>query len=176
MLMYKYPYLENNEYRGRYLYSEIKPFLGKKETVLDVACGYSPMAKFFIEDGHKIIGFDTHKEPIKNNKERFPNQTWVLESYENFNYDGFSIMLILGIVRIPQGDIKFQKWLEQRLDNNYINIIMIEAGELRKNLPRYKIYPKIRSIIEDHSFKLRKNSSYNAKIDVLPNRVYSIYT
>ena len=94
---YSWAYLEDTEERGKTLYAELKRFLLKGDAVLDLACGYSPLAKPLLRDGYTIMGFDVHPKPITQLKEMYPGGWWLQLSDEHADFSAFDVLLLLGI-------------------------------------------------------------------------------
>lgn len=54
-------------------------------TILDLGCGTGrPVASFFAEAGHRIIGVDQSEGMLAFAQQRLPGQQWVLGSIEDF--------------------------------------------------------------------------------------------
>lgn len=53
--------------------------LPKGASILDLGCGTGePIAKFFIEHGHKVTGIDGSRKMIEFCQKRFPEMTWIV--------------------------------------------------------------------------------------------------
>jgi SAM-dependent methyltransferase len=62
----------------RYL-EEIRGRLGGAGEILDLGCGMGePIARYFIEAGHRVTGVDAAPAMLALCRERFPAQAWVL--------------------------------------------------------------------------------------------------
>ena len=57
----------------------ISRLAGDEGSVLDIGCGSSePIARFFIERGYYVTGYDFSEEMLAIARERFPSMEWIL--------------------------------------------------------------------------------------------------
>lgn len=123
---YNYSYLEEVQVRERSLFQIIEPYLKPGDRILDVNCGYSPLARPLLEAGYDILGFDINPIPIAYLKEEFPKGEWHQISHEDANFEGFSVLLLLGF-SISSYGASFKTSLGRLLDSNKPRVILAEV-------------------------------------------------
>ncbi len=83
--------MEWDQERGKTLFERVwlDLFLsvaGSEAAILDIGCGSGdPIARYFIESGHKVTGVDSSPGMIKLAQQRFPGSTWINADMRHLN-------------------------------------------------------------------------------------------
>lgn len=110
---YRWPHLQRNEVRREHLFKALKRYLHPKDHILDICCGYSPLAKLLLDSGCDITGFDVFEDCIKHLRRILPKGRWMLKSFKKVELYPYSVLLFLGL----PGDIGVTKIFNKFLTN-----------------------------------------------------------
>jgi len=170
----KYPWLQKTQPRGQILYDLLAPYLKDGDKILDVACGYSPMAKQLIQAGYAVSGFDTDAEVIKALKETYPTGNWIHGSYESLEYRGYTVLVMLGITKTPHSEDNFKDWLRRLIEKNEFHTVLLEVGDAPPEYPRFQLYIHFIKMLMELGYSHVAAGEYDATLDMVSKRIYSI--
>lgn len=129
-MSYPWPHLERTEVRGTVLFSKLVSYLKQGDRVLDVCCGYSPLAKPLLENRYLVAGFDREQAPIDYLNEHYPRGHWLHASVEKFYgsnlYRDFRVLLLLG-PDPPQETVQFQQYLRELVAENHTEVVLLDT-------------------------------------------------
>jgi len=94
---YPWVYGKDMRFRGKLLFDLLRPYLQPGDCVLDVGCGYSPLADHIVNFGCQIRGFDTSLTPLKALRKRVSKGCWQQATYKTAKVGSFSILLLTGL-------------------------------------------------------------------------------
>lgn len=186
---YLWPHHKETEFRGQTLFQVIKPYLRPGDRVLDVACGYSPLAKPLLQAGFHLTGFDNAHEPIIHLKNHFPEGEWHQLSFERANFRGFDVLLLLGLTGLIYSDSrsaqKYNSFLNRMIEGNHPRIVLLDSakGSMDTGVRNgVFIKPKGWQIVYNNSVNLLKNKryrnqmsgEYDAKMKEASLRIYCL--
>jgi len=170
---YSWPYSRKTEPRGKILFDALKPFLNKGDTILDVDCGYSPLAKHLLENGYSITGFDVSQIPILYLKRTHPNGNWITMEDAEAQFKNYSVLLLLGITT-PLYTVYSQTYFEtteRLLKLNRPRLILAESA----NGADQKLYQQICVLLNNQHYYLNKEGGYDAEMIRASKRHYSMW-
>jgi len=169
---YVWGYSRKTEPRGKILFDVLKPFLIKGDTILDVDCGYSPLAKHLLENGYSLTGFDVSEIPILHLQRTHPDGKWVTMDDAEAQFRNQSVILLLGVTT-PLKPVYSKTYLEtteRLLNSNSPRIVLVESADQADQ----KLHTQICKILTpQHS--LKKRGQYDAKMIKATKRHYSIW-
>jgi len=162
------PQLKKTEPRGSILFNVLEPYLKNGDKVLDACCGYSPLAKYIINHGCKIIGFDNNLEAIKFLEKEHPSGTWYFLSYKTGKYFSIDVLLLLGVVH-------FYSTPEFRRIMHMIHprIILLETANIPENI---KHYNSMSDFLLSKGYEKSTGGKYDAELEFASERTFSLYT
>jgi len=163
---YIWYWLKDNKDRGRTLYEAIKEHLKSDDTILDVNCGYSPLAEHL--QSYDLKGFDNHIRPIMHLKQTYRNNDWHLMSYEKA-WIPCSVMLILGMSDYSG----FYEYIDRAIKFSYPRLIMVEASTDEDNVKNF--YYEVCNLINKR-YNLLESCSYDGNTDIHQSRNFDIFT
>lgn len=170
---YSWEYSKKTEPRGKILFDTLKLFLNKGDTVLDVDCGYSPLAKHLLENDHSITGFDISQIPILYLKRTHPNGEWVTMEDAEAKFTNYSVLLLLGVTT-PLYTVYSKTYFEttERLLNlNRPRLILAESADAADQ----KLYRQVCVLLNNQRYYLKKKGRYDAKLIRASKRHYSVW-
>ena len=170
---YKYDYLRKTEIRSRRLMEALKPHLRKGEAVLDVCCGYSPLAKQLIDLGHSVVGFDYREDVIDHLRRTAPRGEWHMCNYADFKAEPFTVLLLLGMDAEPHSKQRFQKWLSALLDAHKPNLIFIEAIKPPSQWA-VRLYERIEGIAFECDYTVSSRGGFDSGMEKAAIRRYTL--
>lgn len=157
---YAWDYLKpENSDRVAFLENLIKPYLNEHEVVLDLDCGFSPLAGLFLNHDNRFIGVDKSEDAIRYCRENYKGGEFYVSDDSCLPPIGpIDVLLHLGIT--PGTD----PWgLESRTEvQTGINVII-------RNLPRLVVleaWMKDCSRYEEHKNFVKKMSGYDLKTEI----------
>ncbi len=172
-LNYAWANLKNVEKRGRILFNTLKPYLKQGDNILDVNCGYSPMAEQLIKEGHQLIGFDIHPEPIDHLKKHVPKGVWLNIPDEQANFRGNSVFLLLGIATplYPIYSKTFLQSLKRLIALNEPRVILTESADGADQ----QLYKQTCEWLMENHYTQRTSDRFDAEMSRASKRHYSIW-
>ncbi|MQY62593.1 methyltransferase domain-containing protein [archaeon] len=173
-LNYAWTHLKNVEKRGRILFNALKPYLKQGDNILDVNCGYSPMAEYFIKEGYSILGFDIHPEPIQQLRQNHPKGIWTIMPDTEANFKLNSVFLLLGVTTplYPMYSKTFLKSLKHLVKLNKPRVILLESADGADQ----RLYKETCDWLIENCYTKRVSERYEAKISRASKRHYTIWT
>lgn len=104
---YKWPYLKDVDERGAVLFNKLYDTVDLAKyvpKVVDVGCGYSPMAGYFDKAGWEILGVDSYLPAIEELGEKYPEHCWLHSTIDSFSTEDEewvqgSVLLLLGLTK-----------------------------------------------------------------------------
>jgi len=171
-MIYGWTYLKETHIRGEFLFSIIKPYLREDDRVLDVCCGYSPLANPLLEAEFRITGFDIHPSPIQYLKDKFHRGEWYQVSCEEASFTGFSVFLLLGAT--VSWDISFHHFLSRALESNEPRLILLDTSIIPPNAVWIKIYDKVITYLQNKEYKVVSAGKYESGMKDANKRSYSL--
>lgn len=174
-MSYAWMNLKDNSVRGEILFDALEPYLKVRDCVLDVNCGFSPMAKELISFGCSITGFDINHLPIKHLKKTVPNGFWVVSSDQEAKktFVRKDVFLLLGITT-PLYSIYSKTFLDSTkslITSNNPRVIMLESADGADQ----KFYNQTCDWLRENHYFLKEESHYDAEISRASKRHYSIW-
>jgi predicted O-methyltransferase YrrM len=159
---YPWDYLKpENSDRPAILKSLIEPFIGGKETVVDMLCGFSPLSRFLLEKDCRVMGFDKSPEAIDYCIRAYPLGTYSVADDATVGIpERVDVLLHIGIA--PGTD----PWgLESRTE------VETSIRTIRETLPRLVVlesaldyadgYYALKSLVENlRAYRLQKEIVY----------------
>ncbi len=155
------PYLKKTEPRGSTLVSLIKPYLREGDKVLDSGCGYSPMADTLLALGYGVTGFDIHPDAIAHLKNKQPRGEWWCIPYEEINFTGYTVLLLLGAGDAWNGE-DFHDYILRTITQNKIRLILLEMAYTIKTHPREKGYFHALDTLIESGYHMIKAGLYDS--------------
>jgi len=170
---YSWEYSRKTEPRGKILFDTLKPFLNKGDTILDVDCGYSPLAKHLLENGYSITGFDISQKPIRYLQRTHPKGKWVTMEDSEAQFMNHSVLLLLGVTT-PLYSVYSKTYFEtteRLLKLNRPRLILAESADAANQT----LYKQICNLLTSHLYSLKKKGRYDAKMKRASKRHYSVW-
>lgn len=170
--MYPYPHLKSCAHRGRFLFDVLGGWLKLDDVILDVLCGYSPLAEHLLSAGYSLTGFDRSSVPIGHLKKTFPEGNWFQASHEAVALEGFSVLLLLGAEKAL-----WTPSYEALLSNQFkagVRLVLLEGCQPRKQVSK-DFYKGVDHFIEGKGYELIFSGNFDARLSHLPRRIYSLY-
>jgi len=171
-MIYGWPYLKETRIRGKFLFSIIKPYLREEDKVLDVCCGYSPLANPLLEAEFHITGFDIHPSPIQYLKDKAHRGDWYQASCEEASFTGFSVFLLLGAT--VSWDISFHSFLSRALESNEPRLILLDVSIIPPDAVWIKIYDNVIAYLQKKGYKVVSTGKYESMMKAASKRNYSL--
>lgn len=161
---YPWPYLMKNEVRSKVLFEALKPHLHDGEQVLDVGCGYSPLAEPLLANEHSIFGFDPNVGCINYLRKNFPQGGWVRSGFRDMPTKFCTVLLLLGISGNP---VAIENFLHRAL-SVYPDIVFLDTAICsRKDVT-------LRDGIPFHNKEERWRKLHNRVVEILLERRYEM--
>jgi len=169
--------LQQTEPRGKILYEELQEYLVSKDRVLDLNCGYAPLAGHFLSANHKVTGMDLSGPAINELEQREPQGEWKLLNIEKLysnvhKIKDFEILLQLGVYNL-QDEKEYQIFLHDLLQQKQPRIVLLEAAIGACSIPaEADLYMNIYGAKD--KVKRRWAMAYNKTIDTLLKNNYKV--
>ncbi|MCE5299484.1 MAG: class I SAM-dependent methyltransferase [Spirochaetia bacterium] len=144
--------LSNVKNYNRWIYDNIKPYLGKN--VLEIGCGIGNILDFFITPGRKITGIDIEESYVNiavKKYEAVPSVTILkgdgLDLKSSMEGRTFDTVIMLNVLEHIRDDFASVAALKDILEPKGRAVILVPAmkfafGELDRQLGHYKRYEK----------------------------------
>ena len=176
---FKWGYMKEDKgaQRAVFLSEKLKPYLREGDTVFDLFCGYSPLYHMLREAGCKVTGLDGAHEAITWLREKYPEATWIKETFtENMisDYRGVTILLLLGVAE-PQHKPVFQRYLDKALKNNDIRVIITDTATPPSPRPYYAGYKRNQQVMINNGYIRGEGHKYETTEPIKQLREYEIF-
>lgn len=161
-MAYNWTYLKEEKVRGKFLFDLLQPYLQPSDTVLDVDCGYSPMAELFIKGGYRLFGFDVNAEPIAYLKRTQPQGDWHIQPDSMANYSGCTVFLLLGVTTplYPIYSSTYLQSLERLLEANRPRVVLAESADAADQ----ELYIQVCQLLSRYGYTKKEYRQYDAKL------------
>lgn len=153
---YRFSYLRKTEPRGKILFNILKPYLREGDRILDVNCGFSPLASHLLKAGFRVTGFDIHIEIVKHLKKKFSKGCWLNISLEKHLKEYFEVIIILGINALSFTEL---------LSHHQPRLVLLEVVEAEQRYPCHDRYKEAIKFLLENGYHQRKFGKYNAKLE-----------
>jgi len=164
---YKYPYLVKTEPRGRILFNILSPHLEEHDTILDVHCGYAPLAKWLLDAGFDVWGFDSSTEAIKHLREKHPNGHWISRPVNEFPFKiNFDVILLLGY--------DWHSFIDLLKYYTKYRLVLLEVVKVTKRLPCHKNYDKAIRFLTAKGYVILESGEFDAELERGSTRIYCL--
>lgn len=174
-MTYPWAYLEHGAARGKILFDAIQPFLKRGDAFLDLACGYSPLARLILDAGYSLCGFDINPVPIQHLKKTLPKGRWLVAGDKDIDTVGYSVFLLLGITTPLQPVYSTTLLLSfmRLLQANKPRLVLAEGASRIDQT----FYEKTMKLLGDAAEYMQEVSvQYDAHLTQASKRHYSIWS
>lgn len=179
---------EHNKIRGKIIFDILDKYLYDDGVVIDIACGYSPTAKIFLENNYQFYGFDIRKECISYLQETYQTGKWSLCSYTSlYSLRGkYDVVLMLGATKEWE---TFNSSISNFIYHNKPKIFFLETTTdglvITPNKYNPFVYSKEKWGIHDgwnamiylllfYDYQIVKVGTFDSKMPVQPKRLYLV--
>ena len=184
---YVWDYLkpENNN-RSEILSKILNPYIQSSEKVLDINCGFSPLAGLFLSNNCDFTGFDISEEAIAYAKERFKKANFFVSDDSSAPVPSdLDVIIHLGVTGgKDRWNLESKTEIEttkRAILNNLPRMIILESAQVRKTS-----YETLRDFVKElsayelkeereYDFKIT-NTSTNAHANSASKRIISVFT
>jgi 2-polyprenyl-3-methyl-5-hydroxy-6-metoxy-1,4-benzoquinol methylase len=162
---------KHSEYRSQLYWNVIKDYIDENDIVLDVNCGYSPLAKYMIDDVQKYIGFDKNIKSIEYLSNTYPKGEWRVSDYNNEYIEGITVLLLVGI----GGYLNFDEYMRNMVRINRPKIVFTETyfGKIDDKCKQY--YRNICKYLARNGYVKKIEKKEDVKIPKNSIRKYCVW-